>query len=423
VTSILVVTNMYPPHWLGGYELSCRDVVARWRRRGHRVSVLTTTLRLAGRSGGPDDGAPESEVRRELAFYWDDHELVNPRPWRRWAIERANQRRLRKALVETAPDVVSVWNMGAMSLGLLATVHRAGIPMVLVVCDDWLVYGPRLDPWTRMFFDHGRRARLARWLTRLPTGPPDLDRVGPACFVSDFTRRRAREWSRWSLPRSAVVYSGIDPADFPLDRLAPRSGWDWRLLFVGRLDDRKGVETLIRALALLPGEATLDVVGPGPEAYVARLRELVAELNLAGRVRFRQVPRAELGAVYAAADVFVFPSEWDEPFGLVPVEAMACATPVVATGTGGSAEFLADGVNCLRYPVGDATALAAAVERLAGDPGLRARLVAAGRSTAADLNVDRLAEELEAWHLAAARGFADGEPAPRRPPVTTVPAG
>ena len=378
------------------------------------MGVLTTTLHLPGRTGGPDDGAPESEVRRELTFYWDDHELVSPAPWRRWAIERRNQRRLRAALEEIEPDVVSVWNMGAMSLGLLTTVHEAGIPMVLVVCDDWLVYGPRLDAWTRLFVDHGRRARLARRLTGLPTGPPDLDQVGPACFVSDFTRRRAREWSRWSVPQSTVVYSGIDPADFPPDREVSRGEWDWRVLFVGRLDERKGVETLLRAIALLPAAATLDVVGPGPDAYLMRLGQLVAELGLEGRVRFRQLPRAELGAVYAAADVFVFPSEWDEPFGLVPIEAMACGTPVVATGTGGSSEFLADGVNCLRYPAGDAVALAATIERLAADSVLRARLVAAGRTTATDLSVDRLADELEAWHLAAAQGFADGEPLPRR---------
>ena len=363
--------------------------MARWRRRGHQVGVLTTTLRLPGRGGSPEDGAPESAVRRDLRFYWDDHRLLSPAPWRRWAIERANQRRLREALAAVRPDVVSVWNMGAMSLGLLTTVHEAGIPMVLVVCDDWLVYGPPLDAWSRLFLGHGRRAGAVRRLTGLPTGPPDLDRVGPACLVSEFTLRRAREWSPWSLPRSAVVYSGIDPADFPLAGASPRSGWGWRLLFVGRLDERKGVETLIRAVARLPAEAHLDIIGPGPDDYLATLEALVAELGLGGRVRFLQVPRSELGAVYGAADVLVFPSEWDEPFGLVPVEAMACATPVVATGTGGSGEFLADGVNCLRYPAGDAAALAGAVERLAADAGLRARLVAAGRSTAADLSVER----------------------------------
>ena len=71
----------------------------------------------------------------------------------------------------------------------------------------------------------------------------------------------------------------------------------------------------------------------------------------AGRGRPRHVgrdaAREELPAAYRAADVFVFPSTWSEPFGLVPIEAMACGVPVVGSGTGGSGEFLIDGATAL----------------------------------------------------------------------------
>ena len=433
--SILVLTNMYPPHHLGGYELSCRDVVLRWRARGHRVAVLTTTLRIPGvppdarpgdvpvRDGAGPGGLDVDPVRRELRFYWKDHELLSPPPWRRLAIERHNQRCLAVALEASNPDVVSVWNMGAMSLGLLTTVNERGIPMVLNVCDDWLVYGPRLDAWTRLFRDRPRVASTVRALTGLPTGPPDLDRVGPACFVSGFTRDRARAWSGWRVPCSTLVYSGIDPGDFPVARSSSRELWGWRLLYVGRLDDRKGVETLLRAMARLPETASLDILGRGPSGYVARLRELAAGLGLGARVRFGVADRGELRDRYSTADVFVFPSEWDEPFGLVPVEAMACGTPVVATGTGGSAEFLANGVNCLLYPAGDDVALASALGRLADDPELRDRLRRVGLRTASELSVDRLAEVLEPWHVGAARRFPDGPPAQRSLSLTVDPAG
>jgi glycosyltransferase involved in cell wall biosynthesis len=131
-------------------------------------------------------------------------------------------------------------------------------------------------------------------------------------------------------------------------------------------------------------------------------------------VSFGSCDRAALSARYAAADAVVFPSTWDEPFGLVPVEAMACATPVVASGTGGSAEFLVDRVNCLLFRAGDETALAEALGLLAGDARLRASLIAGGLATADDLTVDRLADTLETWHHAAATDFVDGEP-PHRP--------
>ena len=87
--------------------------------------------------------------------------------------------------------------------------------------------------------------------------------------------------------------------------------------------------------------------------------------------------------MYAAADVVVFPVRWAEPWGLVPLEAMAVGRPVVATCTGGSAEYLRDGENCLVVPAEDPDALARAVARLSSDAALRDRLRARGFETAA----------------------------------------
>ena len=112
------------------------------------------------------------------------------------------------------------------------------------------------------------------------------------------------------------------------------------------------------------------------------LEELAAELGVADRVEFGRRPRAELPAAYAAADVALFPVRWAEPWGLVPLEAMAVGRPVVATGTGGSGEYLEHERNCLRFAPGDHRALADAVQRLAGDRALRSRLRDEGTHTA-----------------------------------------
>jgi glycosyltransferase involved in cell wall biosynthesis len=113
-----------------------------------------------------------------------------------------------------------------------------------------------------------------------------------------------------------------------------------------------------------------------------------------------RLARAEVPAAYAAADAVLFPVTWPEPWGLVPLEAMAVGRPVVATGTGGSAEYLRDGENCLLAAPGDPAALARAVARLQSDAALRARLVAGGRATAARHDqrafVERQCAEIEA---------------------------
>src|SRR5581483_208114 len=106
----------------------------------------------------------------------------------------------------------------------------------------------------------------------------------------------------------------------------------------------------------------------------------------------------------------LFPTEWDEPFGIVPLEAMACATPVIATGTGGSGEFLVDGENSVLFEAGDAAALARAIDALGHDEQLRNRVVSGGLRTASTLTVDALAEGLEAQHVAAAEGVHGVQP-------------
>jgi glycosyltransferase involved in cell wall biosynthesis len=168
-------------------------------------------------------------------------------------------------------------------------------------------------------------------------------------------------------------------------------------------------------MKVLP-EASLVLHGRDSGPDRDRVQRLARELGVDHRISFRSSDRSELATEYAAADVCVFPSEWDEPFGLVPLEAMACATPVVATGRGGSGEFLVDGYNCLLFPEGDASALAAAVQRLAANSAMRTRLKTAGAATAGYFDVDRLADGFDAWHAAAARSFDKGRPADRTRP-------
>jgi glycosyltransferase involved in cell wall biosynthesis len=149
----------------------------------------------------------------------------------------------------------------------------------------------------------------------------------------------------------------------------------------------------------------------GPYRYA--LEDVARRVGVADRVTISTGNRRELRAEYLAADAVIFPSEWDEPFGLVPVEAMACAVPVLGTGTGGSGEFLIDGRTSLRFRPGDPKSLVQALERLAAAPELRARLVDDGIRLAEELSIGKLTTYLEEWHLDAISGFPRGQPRPR----------
>ena len=371
---VLTVGNLYPPHHLGGYELVWQTAVGRLRERGHSVRVLTSDFERNGGSGEEDDAV------RKLRWYWRDHEWPHFGYRERLELERHNAAVFEGLLDDFAPDLVSWWAMGGLSLSLIERARRRGIPSTAVVCDEWMLYGPDRDAWIAGFRGP---LRLAAPVAGAVTGIParvDLSNAGPALFPSETLRRRASE--RWPLRKTRVVHQGPDAA---FSR-APAHDWNWRLLYVGRIDPRKGIDTAILALAMLPPSATLKVVGGGDEAHLTELRELASESGLADRVEFTERPQAELPAEYAAADVLVFPIRWLEPWGLVPLEAMAVGTPVVATGEGGSGEYLDDGRNCLLFEPGSAEGLAAAVERLAADGGLRERLRGGGFETAASID-------------------------------------
>jgi glycosyltransferase involved in cell wall biosynthesis len=365
---------MYPPHHLGGYELVWRGAVRHLRDRGHQVEVLTTDFRRPA----PDE-PEEPGVRRDLRWWWRDHAFPRRSPRARLAQERHNHAVLERALAEGAPQLVTWWGMGGMSLSLVTAVARAGLPSLAFVHDDWLSYGPVVDQWTRMFARRRRLGRLAESRTGIPARF-EPEHVARWLFVSEFTRRRALE-TGLALRDTGVAHSGIAP-----DYLgpAPERDWEWRLLYVGRIDERKGADVAVAALADLPAAATLTIVGDGDEDHLRALHEHVAASGLTARVRLDPGRRREeLRAVYDAHDALLFPVRWDEPWGLVPLEAMARGRPVVATGTGGSAEYLRDGENALLVPRDDPGALAAAVRRLAEDPALRGRLRAAGLPSAA----------------------------------------
>lgn len=180
----------------------------------------------------------------------------------------------------------------------------------------------------------------------------------------------------------------------------PREEGPPRILTVAHLYPRKGVATLLRAFAKISTNATLRIVGTGPERN--RLEHLAQTLNLTDRTHFLgHLPLRELVTEYRNATLFALPTE-QEGFGIVFLEAMASSLPVVAVRAGAVPEVVADVVTALLVDPGNEPALANALERLLRDPALRAKLGIAGRE-----RVTRFAAPQVALQFLSAIGRAD----------------
>ncbi|TFV61794.1 UNVERIFIED_ORG: glycosyltransferase family 1 protein [Bacillus sp. AZ43] len=183
--------------------------------------------------------------------------------------------------------------------------------------------------------------------------------------------------------RVSVVPCGVDTAVFtPRGPVAPR-GQRKRLLVLGRLVERKGQDDAVRALRAVPDAELVVVGGPRADAVdadpeVRRLRAIAAEAGVADRLVFAgSVARDDVPAWIRSADV-VLAVPWYEPFGITPLEAMACGRPVVATAVGGLQDSVVDGVTGDLVPPRDPERLGEVLAALLADDDRRAAYGAAG---------------------------------------------
>ncbi len=213
--------------------------------------------------------------------------------------------------------------------------------------------------------------------------------------------------------RISVVPCGVDHGAFTPKR--PIRHDRLRVLSLGRLVPRKGVDDVIRAVAAVRDVELTVAGGPTPDALsldpeVCRLSGLAERLGVADRVRFvGRVAREEVPQVIAAHDLAVC-VPWYEPFGIVPIEIMASGRPVVVSAVGGLVDSVVDEVTGLVVPPRNPAALARSIARLAADPLLRHRLGTAGAARGREqYSWDVIAEQVEqAYQLTAMANVSEG---------------
>lgn len=382
---ILTLSNLYPPHYLGGYELNCRRVTNALQRRGHQVSVLTSNHGVTQSHRPAEEPGVERSLRINGYF---GHPWLGIRQLRE--VELHNNRVLRRTLAEQKPDLVYVWNMGGISKSLLLTLQELNVPTAFYVSDHWIARSLAGDVWMDWWNRHTMSvpALVLRVAWTMLGLRRHWSKVAPTGSVKELKFRRPAFCSRalrdltlskgYDVAHGEIIHCQVDIERFKGED-DPGSHVMRRLLYVGRLAEDKGVMCALRAMALLKGhfEGELRIYGKGDQDYTDKLHSFVKEHSLP--VTFHSATSEEMPEIYRDHDALLFTSEWEEPFAITPLEAMASGIPVIATTTGGSAELFRDGFNSLTYAAGDANDLARCISRLAEDGALRHAITVQGQ--------------------------------------------
>lgn len=376
---ILFLTNLYPPHYIGGYEQLCMDVADGLAERGHECHVLTSTY---GVDGATREGRIYRLLQLEGNFHGGRHSFVHSD-----RLRVRNEAVLAQTILEVEPDLIFVWSMRRLSRSLLFLAEQMHSKVLYYVTDNWL-----LDQYRPTRRNLRKYLQSYRHLFRRPC----LQHV----ICSSEHMKQEMVQAGIPLERAFVVHNGVDLDPYLKIVRQERQG-EIRILYAGRLVAEKGAHTLVEAFTALaanerPQRLHLTMVGAGDADYTSELRAVCDKAGLSGLATFTgNVTRDELPAYFADHDIFVFPSIWQEPFSLTLVMALASAIPVLGTTNGGSKEILVDGRNSLIFRAGDSSDLGTKIGRLIDDADLRKRLGSQGRADSLACTLPAMLDKVE----------------------------
>lgn len=391
---ILFISSLYSPHIGGGAEIVLQRTAEGLQQRGCEVSVLVT---------GPDTGLTcdtLNEVKVYRAglhnFYW--HFAAKRRGrlarlgWHlRDRYNGAMRRYVKQVIAAEQPQLVVCHNLSGWSVSVWDEISAAKLPIVQVLHDMYL-----MCPGSNMFkrsqscqqqcsscqaFRRGHDARSAQ--------------VAAVVGVSRFMLDTLQQQGYFKSAKGYVVHNASPYAQLPVspDRQRlhePQENKPLRFGYMGTLSEQKGVRWLIEQFQRLPFDATLQIAGRGQVHDESTFKALATS----SRISFVGYQKPE--AFYNQIDVALVPSLWNEPFGMVAVEACAHSVPVVASRMGGLPEIIQDQLNGLLCSPSDPDSLGNAMLKLHQQPELLARLSSQTRvSVAALLDLELMLDSYE----------------------------
>ena len=408
---ILMVTNFYPPHYRGGYEVRCKQVAEALVQRGYDVRVLTSVYELPmnlwggfRRETGIQDGV---QVDRCLNIY-----AYGPQPpYRPWTLFNAKRqlddaRRFVKILREFNPDIVNWWSMNGLAKNLLPLPGVFHIPDVHWIEHPWMIgeygaagekeapfwetvwegrWGPRpFQPFFKWLGRHWEQRVASEGLPtrKFPNSPRHV------VFVSEYLRTLYQE-AGLKFSSSEIIFGGVPASKFYSPVRRHNSERTIQILYAGQISPDRGLHTAIEAVGLIAPElrARLNFTVAGYstgiyEDYYDAIQKRVQELWLAHSVKFLgKVPHNRMPDVYKEHDILVFLSTREEGLPLVMVEAMLAGCAVLTTGSGGAIE-VAELANLPLIPKADSVALSKLLTELVTHPAALEEIALRGQKVA-----------------------------------------
>jgi glycosyltransferase involved in cell wall biosynthesis len=371
--SIVLVTNLFPPQELGGYGRMMWEFAHGLLKRGHMVRVLTSDEVQFGKSPTAEETALEKHVFRTLRLTgsWVGGRgvaLTDPTEIMRRL--RDNATRVRTAITKLGADLVLVGNLDFLGLTLLRGALEKDIPVLHALANAQPGYAVSDQPTEAHY-----------WIAPCSDWNGDVFRDAgftPSRVETLYPGARLDHFFRFFLPDTRRL----------------------RICYASLVLPYKGVDTLIQALGQLHAQGidfSAEIAGDAPRAdFMAELQSFVSAQGMESKVRFTGfLDRPGLSGLFARSNVLVFPSRFQEPFGISQVEALAAGLVVVSSGTGGAKEIVRDGVDGLLFTPGDTASLVAKLTQLSQDAELMSRLQRAGQARSTAFSVDQAVQKIE----------------------------
>jgi glycogen synthase len=371
---ILVLSDLYPPYYMGGHEIQCKVIADGLSKRGHEVYVLTSKY-------GLDVQNIDNNIYRSLYYLGDKDVKENNRRSVQIKIAllgRLNYLITKKVIKHLKPDIIYSGQISDISIFPMKVIQSYNIPILhhlgnyfFVELVEMCILGKNL---------------LKRFYRKRIHGFKNIDDFdfNHILVVSKAVKKTYVE-AGFSADNISIIPRGIPSGLIKneYNRNVILDGKKTKLLYVGRLSREKGIETALKSVHHLiyklgVRNLTLHIIGEGNEKYEEDIAFLSDSLNLKDYVKFRgKLLYEEVLKEYSNYDMLLVPSTL-EAFPSIIIEAMSQGLPVIASKVGGIPEIVENEETGLLVPPGDPKKLAQAVKKLVDNPSLYEKIIRNG---------------------------------------------